>query len=318
MRPRRPASAVRAFTLLELVISMGLLAGLVAVLAQGVSAVQKMWRDNAEEVELARTAAIALDRIAADLAAVPRISMSASSDDSDEEPREYEWGDAPWRFTFLLSRGGENSFLPRSPGEAEDGGMSYCSYMHFLKAHERPLWTAEDRVPRTRPRDGDVPARSLSETMYNVYWDKDEGPAHLRDPWHLRQSLWRGEVALLPGENPRYPDDDQGTSERLARNVVWFNITIPDFLGVATNQTDSAPRVWRHYASDESGIEDFVEESKGLFGLGPVPPLVDIELGLVSDRTMRRALSLPKEQRERLADILRRGMHVYVRRVEIP
>ena len=88
-------------------------------------------------------------------------------------------------------------------------------------------------------------------------------------------------------------------------------MTVPDFLGTATNAThvadadDGAVHVRGNYttvATDPAVVE-------------PLPPLVDVVLGLVSDRTLSRAESQSDETRR--AAILREGLHVYARRIQL-
>ena len=72
MPPNAPHRGRNAFTLLELILSMTVLTAIMVVLAQVMSGVQRVWRGGSEDAAIARTAFIALDRIAAAMWRVPR------------------------------------------------------------------------------------------------------------------------------------------------------------------------------------------------------------------------------------------------------
>lgn len=336
MSPRPPNRRRSAFTLLELILSMTVLVAIVAVLVQVMSNVQRVWRGGADDAATARIAFLALDRIAADLAATAQGSFpfdpvareEETAADEDAEPSK-----DPIRPPILVIAPAADRIAPLPPEQvADDPGEGDGSEIQFSRVAvlceaSRPVWTDDDssslRPLRRPPRSTDAPPlRGLLRVRYDVVPRQNTGTDAAGDAAStsgLCHDLVRTVAGLRANdEEDAFEDwwdgdkspDGFGSSEVLARNVVWFGVTVPDFLGTATNDThiagaaDGAFHVWGNYTT--VATDPHVE---------PLPPLVDVVLGLVSDRTLSRAESQSDETRR--AAILREGLRVYVRRIQL-
>ena len=335
MSPRPPNRRRSAFTLLELILSMTVLVAIVAVLVQVMSNVQRVWRGGADDAATARIAFLALDRIAADLAATapgsfPFDPVAREDENNDEE--ETADSQSSLRPPILVIAPAKGTTAPLPPqkvaddlGEGESG--TAFSRVAVLCEASRPVWSIKDDTslrPLLRsPRSSPELLRGLLRVRYDVVQREDAAAnetAEAASTSRLCHDLIRAVAGLRPDDEQdafeNWWDGDKspdgfGSSEVLARNVVWFGVTVPDFLGTATNAThvadadDGAVHVRGNYttvATDPAVVE-------------PLPPLVDVVLGLVSDRTLSRAESQSDETRR--AAILREGLHVYARRIQL-
>ena len=298
------------------------------------SSVQRVWRGGASDAALSRTAAAALDLVAADLAAAARgplpagertTAAGASSEDEkkmDEAERDVS---AP---LLVVRHSGPEAPLPAESPMAEDLEADQehrFSRVAVLARAPRPVWTDDEATlrPRRRPvNEGDLRLRALLRVRYDVVPREDsatdEASADAASSG-LCHDLVRRVAGIradtAPDPFPGWWDEDDapedfGSAEVLARNVVWFDVTVPDFLGVATKRTDAAEgglRVWGNYETVAT------TEESGDSGAEPLPPLVDVVLGIVSDETLSRAEAQTDENRR--AAILRQGLRVYTRRI---
>ena len=340
MSPRPPNRRRSAFTLLELILSMTVLVAIVAVLVQVMSNVQRVWRGGADDAATARIAFLALDRIAADLAATAQGSFPFDPVEREEETaadEDAEPSKDPIRPPILVIAPAADRIAPLPPEQvADDPGEGDGSEIPFSRVAvlceaSRPVWTDDDssslRPLRRPPRStGETPEASLLRGLLRVRYDvvpRRDADANASEEGESRYGLCHDLVRTVAGlrandEEDAFEDwwdgdtspEGFGSSEVLARNVVWFGVTVPDFLGTATNDThiagaaDGAFHVWGNYTT--VATDPAVE---------PLPPLVDVVLGLVSDRTLSRAESQSDETRR--AAILREGLRVYVRRIQL-
>ena len=329
-----------AFTLLELILSMTVLTAIVVILVQVMSNVQRVWRGGADDAATARIAFLALDRIAADLAAtaqgpLPFTPAAATEDNEDEE--ETEASHESFRPPILVIAPANNTTAPLPPEKVADDldegqGATPFSRVAALCEASRPVWTDDEsslrplrRPPRATGEPSEAsPLRGLLRIRYDVVAREDSATdqaAEAASSSGLCHDLVRT-VAGLPVDSEKDSFDDWwdadetpegfGASEVLARNVVWFGVTVPDFLGVSTNRADAADgafHVWGDYSTVVNANETETNKTD------PLPPLVDVVLGLVSDRTLSRAEAQPPGDRRDA--ILREGLRVFTRRVQL-
>ena len=308
----------RGFTLLELILSVAVLVAVIALLTQVMSGVERVWRGGASDAALARSAAIALDRIAADLAAAARGPLPG-----EPIPDAQDSGDSA---PLLVVRPAAAAPIPAGlppPDDVPGEEAEWFSRLAVLVRSPRPVWTDDETTlrPLRRPRsDADLRLRALLRVRYDAVRREDTAADDSEDAvaesalCHdlvRRVAGIRADVAHAADDGAWWKDDeapeDFGTPETLIRNVVWFSVSVPDFLGVATNRTEAAAngnRVWGWYStvSDDNGPSP-----------EPLPPLVDVALGLVSDQTLSRAAAQSDDKRRDA--ILRQGLRVYVRRI---
>ena len=316
----RQTSRRRGFTLLELILSVAVLVVVIALLVQVMSSVQRVWRGGASDAALTRAAAAALDLIATDLAAAAR--GTSSEKEMDDAERDVS---AP---LLVVRHTGPEAPLPaESPGpeDLESGQALRFSRVAVLTRAPRPVWTDDETTLRLRRRpvnESDLRLRGLLRVRYDVVPREDsatdEATANAAASGLCHDLVRR--VAGIRADDTEDPfrgwweadeaPEDFGAEEVLARNVVWFDVTVPDFLSVATNRTDVAEgglHVWGNYATITR------TEGSGSSGAEPLPPLVDVVLGIVSDETLARAEAQSDEKRR--AAILRQGLRVYTRRI---
>ena len=323
-----------AFTLLELILSMTVLTAIVAILVQVMSNVQRIWRGGADDAATARIACLALDRIAADLAAtaqgpLPFDPIATTEENTDEE--ETDDSQNSLRPPILVIAPAKGTTAPLPPQKVADDldeveSETAFSRIAVLCDASRPVWTDDEsslrplrRPPRASDETSDSPRlRGLLRVRYDVVQREDSAANEAEEAAstsRLCHDLVRT-VAGLRADDTEDPSDDWrdgekapdgfGASEVLARNVVWFGVTVPDFLGVTTNSTGAANGEFQVF-----GQYSTVGETPQ-----PLPPLVDVVLGLVSDRTLSRADAQPPGDDRREA-ILREGLRVYTRRIQL-
>lgn len=323
-----------AFTLLELILSMTVLTAIVAILVQVMSNVQRVWRGGADDAATARIAFLALDRIAADLAAtaqgpLPFDPIATTDENTDEEETAASQNSLRPPILVIVPAEGTTAPLPPEKvaddlGEGESGAA--FSRVAMLCDASRPVWTDDEsslrplrRPPRAAGENSEASLlRGLLRVRYDVVQRKDSATDESGDTAsssRLCHDLVRTVAGLRVDDTEGQSDDwwngekapdGFGASEVLARNVVWFGVTVPDFLGATTNSTGAA----------NSEFQVFGQYSTVGEVPQPLPPLVDVVLALVSDRTLSRAEAQPQGDARREA-ILREGLHVYTRRVQL-
>ena len=333
MPPNAPQRGSNAFTLLELILSMTVLTAIVAILVQVMSGVQRVWRGGTDDAATARAAFIALDRIAADLSAAAQAPLPRRNDAMDEESDENDGARAP----ILVIRPSQADKAPLPPENlpediSSESGATF-SRVAVLCRSARPVWTDDEstlRPLRLPPRSANSETallRGLLRVRYDVvpHSETTDATPEESPTQSIAFSLVRSVAGVTAddtavdasGGDPWWKRDDIpetgfGVSEVVARNVVWFGVTVPDFLGIATNETGTAVEgfhVWGDYAALPESVVGLDPETIPQ----PLPPLVDVVLGLVSDQTLSRAEA--QTDAERREAILRQGLHVYVRRV---
>ena len=326
----RQTSRRRGFTLLELILSVAVLVVVIALLVQVMSSVQRVWRGGASDAALTRAAAAALDLVAADLAAAARGPLpgeESASASSEEEEMDDAKRDVSAPLLVVRHTGPEAPLPAETPAPEDlDSGQELCfSRVAVLARAPRPVWTDDETTlrPRRRPvNESDLRLRALLRVRYDVVPREDSATDEATTDAAasgLCHDLVR-RVAGIRADDTEDPfrgwweadeaPEDFGAAEVLARNVVWFDVTVPDFLGVATNRTEAAEgglHVWGNYATVTR------TEGSGSSGAEPLPPLVDVVLGIVSDETLSRAEAQSDEKRR--AAILRQGLRVYTRRI---
>lgn len=344
MPPNAPHRGRNAFTLLELILSMTVLTAIMVVLAQVMSGVQRVWRGGSEDAAIARAAFIALDRIAADLSAAAPAPFPDLAAGGEAEPDDSADGARP---PILVIRPAPPVLAPLPPeqekrpeGVPSEEAVPF-SRIAVLRRSESPIWGTKDdsalRPLRRPPRADEAEIATLLRGLLRVRYDVvpqskttdsevDEETTSSDVAFTLVRSVAgvAADAADSGSEGDPWwkgddiPETDFGVSEIVARNVVWFGVSVPDFLGVATNATGAAVggfHVWGDYAT-VSGLEAS-ESGAGTLSLPqPLPPLVDVVIGLVSDQTLSRA-SAQRNDPERRKAILRDGVHVYSRRIQI-
>jgi type II secretory pathway component PulJ len=309
-----------AFTLLELILSVSVLVALTAILVQVTSDVQRLWRRGADTSATAREAQIALDLLAADIAAA--VARGTLSDGFPDAAGAEHYG--PSVFAFAPDA---DTASPLTPADC----ASHFSYLLLTRRLPRPVWeetgagapdagSAWVSTARTPPDDASPPLRSLLGVYYHVDPDAapaDDDPDATPSPSGIRYHLVRGTTGFpLSGDDAddggadglawcRSPSD---AGEIIAHNVAVFSITVPEF---AVAETNGAYTVRTAYASRP--------DAPGGNGasVGPLPPLVDIVLGLVPERDMQQAEGLPESTHPSRQQFLERRVQVYTRRVRI-
>lgn len=330
MKRRTPApapAAVRgrsAFTLLELILSVTVLSVVMAVLLQVITSVQTTWRRGADSAATSEIAQRTLDLLAADLSSVFAGNLSGSGLEAGTD------SDSPLVFALFADKA-ESSDIEtgRTGEEEEDDGFSH---LLFTCTAPRPVWdggTADcSSVPIPTRKETSSRLRSVFGIEYAVVSDEDalaeesEGGEDTEEPSPLRWSLFRKVAGLetKPDEDTAWWESlDTLSGEPIARNVVWFTVTVPSFPSVSTNATETVDSEYTSYAAYATRTDESLQ-TLGLPGAsdletGPLPPLVDIVLGLVPERDMEQIEAIPDldERSKRL----QQRMRVYTRRVNL-
>ena len=316
------ASRRSAFTLLELILSVTVLVVIMAILLQVVTSVQTTWRRGADAAATSETAQRTLDLLAADLSAafagnLPGSGLEAGTD-----------SDSPLVFALFAEK--EESSEVGLEGEAEeDDGFSR---LLFTCTASRPVWNggaAEcSSTPVPSRKESDSRLRSVFGVEYSVIADEEAeaeraGDGEAEAPSPLRYSLVRKISGLKPHSNEDFhwwEDLDTLSGELIARNVVWFTVTVPSFATSSTNETGSANAEYESYTAyatrTDPSLQDLGLPTGGDLETGPLPALVDIVLGLVPERDMQQVEAIPDSE-ERNKRLVQR-MRVYTRRVKLP
>ena len=300
------------FSLLELIFAMSILAAVVAVLAQVTGSVQQTWRRGKEGGETADMASRALDLLAADLAAAVAPQFSDAAEDSDSAATSAIGSRSPLVFAVWQDR----EEVPEE-GEASSDGFSQ---LLLTSRTPGPVWDGRKEdgssVPIPSRRRSSAP---LLRSVVGVGYSVEPAPQPSSQAEDNEESdsprfaLVRRVAGLRPGDDADWWSSlDEVPGETVARNVVWFSVTVPAYPECPTNAASSVS-VGDDMPAYATRTDDSLELPDDVVS-GPLPRLVDVALGLVTERDMREAEALSGDDRE---ERLRQRTRMYVRRVAL-
>ena len=305
----------RGFTLLELIVSVTVLVVVMGILVQLTTSVQRIWRRGNDVSDTARTAQRVLDLLASDLAAAvaPQFSETESGEDAEASSTSTR---SPLVFALFQDSDATPPFSVQ-----EDCEPTTFSRLLFTSQSPRPVWGSssdEGNLPIPSRRESGTRLRSVLGVQYRIVEESsdsvedDSDSSESESP--LRFSLVRTvaglEVAPDEGAEAWWESLDDLPGEPIARNVVWFKVSVPTFLFSATNETDTIDYEFRSYATRSDDSLDLPSDTE----TGPLPVLVDIALGLVPERDLLQIESLDGSDRD---ELLRMRTRVYTRRIAL-
>lgn len=309
------------FTLLELILSTSVLVVIMAILLQVVTAVQNTWRrgSNASDTALAAQHILAL--LADDLANVVATSPAESALSNATDT-------TPLVFALCPEDASEaEAVTPSGDSSASDPNPTGFSRLLFTRHVPRVVWDGGTAECTTLPRPARHPAsdstprlRSLLGVLYSIEpiepaenaSSSSGDDSEATPPTPIRFALIRRTAGLAPDADHTWWEgfSDNAPGEILARNVVWFSATYPDFMASSTNRTDYAPIA--AYATRSEPSLDLPPDTE----IGPLPPLLDLSIALLPERDLQRieALTDSTEQTRQIQALVR----VYTQRIRLP
>ena len=305
------------FTLLELIVSVTVLVVVMGILVQLTTSVQRIWRRGNDVSDTARTAQRVLDLLASDLAAAVAPQFSET-----ESGGEAETSSASTRSPLVFALSKDTDATPPFSVQ-EDCEPTTFSRILFTSQSPRPVWGSssdEGNLPIPSRRESGTRLRSVLGVQYRIVdtsetEETDDSDSESDSETPIRFSLVRTvaglEVAPDEGAEAWWESLDDLPGEPIARNVVWFSVTVPDFLSGATNETGTLEYEYYHdYATRSDESLDLPSDTE----TGPLPVLVDVALGLLPERDLLQVESLEGSDRE---ELLRMRTRVYTRRIAL-